>query len=351
MSKELTITETELPVVAVREQVNKIQELMKSVMKEDVHYGVIPGTPKPTLYKAGAEKLGFVFRMAPRFEITKTILENGHREYEIVGTLRHIETGAELAQGVGMCSTMESKYRWRESKKKCPRCGAEAIRRNKDQPGWYCWAKKGGCGAQFPGDVPAIEKQKTGKVENPDIADVYNTVLKVAKKRCYVDMTITACAASDVLTQDIEDLSPENNGGNGPRNITPKEKGKEKTEQKNGGQQVLGRQKIIDKIVAILKNDKFDDKDRVGVKTEIKMAKSNIALGALRAIWQIELNKRLDDFVDDIPGEAPKEETGETLTDEQMADLEKTANQGWFTDEEKAAKEVAEKKQAELDIY
>ncbi len=121
--------------------------------------------------------------------------------------------------------------------------------------------------------------------------------------------------------------------------------------QKTGAPKDPERQEIIDKIVAILKTDKFDDKDRVGVKAEIKMAQTNIALEALRAIWQIELNKRLDDFVDDIPGEAPKEETGETLTDEQMADLEKTANQGWFTDEEKAAKEAAEKKQAELDIY
>ncbi len=315
MSKELTITETELPVVAVREQVNKIQELMKSVMKEDVHYGVIPGTPKPTLYKAGAEKLGFVFRMAPRFEITKTILENGHREYEIVGTLHHIGTGAELAQGVGMCSTMESKYRWRESKKKCPRCGAEAIRRNKDQPGWYCWAKKGGCGAQFPGDVPAIEKQKTGKVENPDIADVYNTVLKIAKKRCYVDMTITACAASDVLTQDIEDLSPEDNSGNGPRNITPeegreepKQEPKQEPEQKNGAPKDQDRQKIINKIGVILKNDKFTDDDRAKVRVEVSVTKSNIALEALRAVWQIELNKRLDDFVDDIPGELTAEQ-------------------------------------------
>ncbi len=337
MSTEIMERPTEMSVVAVREQVNKIQELMKSVMTENVHYGRIPGTPKDCLYKAGAEKLGFVFRMAPRFEITKTIIENGHREYEILGTLHHIETGAELAQGVGMCSTMESKYRWRESKKKCPTCGAEAIFKNKDKPGWYCWAKKGGCGAQFPGDDPAIKKQKTGKVENPDIADVYNTVLKIAKKRCYVDMTITACAASDVLTQDIEDLSPEDNGGNGPRNITPKEQGKEKTEQKNGAPKDQNRQKIINEIGVILKNDKFTDDDRAKVRVEISVTKSNIALEALRAVWQIELNKRLDDFVDDMPGE---------LTDEQEKKIDEVA-QTMFPAEEKAAQELADRKALE----
>ncbi len=341
MSTELMERPTEMSVAAVREQVNKIQELMKSVMTEDVHYGRIPGTPKDCLYKAGAEKLGFVFRMAPRFEITKTILENGHREYEIVGTLRHIETGAELAQGVGMCSTMESKYRWRESKKKCPKCGAETLRKNKDEPGWYCWAKKGGCGAQFPGDVPAIEKQKTGKVENPDIADVYNTVLKIAKKRCYVDMTITACAASDVLTQDIEDL--------GPRNVTPEEGGEE-PKQKNGALKDPERQTIVNDIVSILTDKVFTNEDREKVKTEIEATKrgkslsdSIISLKALRDTYQADQNKRIEGFVDDIPGD------GE-LTEEQEKKIDEVAST-LFPKEEQEAKELADRKKLEEDIY
>ncbi|KKL21600.1 hypothetical protein LCGC14_2443810, partial [marine sediment metagenome] len=42
----------------------------------------------------------------------------------------------------------------------------------------------------------------------------------------------------------------------------------------------------------------------------------------------------------------------EKLTDEQTADLEKTADQGWFTDEEKVAKEADEKKaMQEPDIF
>ena len=221
----------ELPVVAVREQVNKIQELMKAVMKEDVHFGVIPHTPKPTLYKAGAEKLGFVFRMAPKYDIIRTELPKDHREYQIVCTLYHINTGAMLGQGVGMCSTMEKKYRWRTEKKKCPVCGAEAIIKGKDEygGGWLCWKKKEGCGAKFKDGDVAIEGQKTGKIENEDMADTYNTVLKMGKKRAYVDATITACAASDVLTQDIEDI-PE-----APAPVKPvvqTEKGKEKGKEK-----------------------------------------------------------------------------------------------------------------------
>jgi hypothetical protein len=47
------------------------------------------------------------------------------------------------------------------------------------------------------------------KGENEDPADCYNTVLKMAKKRAYVDAMLTATAASDIFTQDIEEMIPE----------------------------------------------------------------------------------------------------------------------------------------------
>jgi hypothetical protein len=103
---------------------------------------------------------------------------------------------------------MESKYRWRKAALKCPACGKEAIIKGKAEygGGWVCYGKNGGCGAKYRDGDAAVEKQKTGKVENPDIADTYNTVLKMSKKRAYVDAVITACAASDIFTQDAEDL-------------------------------------------------------------------------------------------------------------------------------------------------
>ena len=47
--------------------------------------------------------------------------------------------------------------------------------------------------------------EKGEKQENPDIADVYNTVLKMAKKRAMVDAVLTITAASDIFTQDLEE--------------------------------------------------------------------------------------------------------------------------------------------------
>lgn len=148
---------------ALQQQVNAIQEAMKQVMEKGVHYGTVPGCgPKPTLLKPGAEKICLMFRLAAEFQINKTELGNGHREYEIVCTLRD-HTGRAVGQGVGCISTMEKKYRYRKN-------------------------------------------SKGNQIENPDIADTYNTVLKIGKKRAHVDATLTTTAASDIFTQDIEEV-------------------------------------------------------------------------------------------------------------------------------------------------
>ncbi len=192
-------------------QVNAIQDAMRSVMKEGTHYGKVPGCgDKPALHKPGAEKLGLMFRLRPTIAIDERHLENGHREYQIICSLLDM-SGSIVGQGVGSCSTLESKYRWRNAERACPTCGKSALIKStdfqtKEANGWLCYGKKGGCGARFPLGSPDIEGQIVGRVENTDIADQYNTVLKMAKKRAHVDAILTTTAASDIFTQDIEDL-------------------------------------------------------------------------------------------------------------------------------------------------
>lgn len=198
----------EMSVQTIVDRKRKMAEVMEAVMQDGVHYGKIPGCgDKPSLFKAGAEVCATVFGLAPKFKITRNDLPGGHREYEIICTLEHIATGAIIGEGVGCCSTMESKYRWRKGERKCPNCSQPTVRKGKNQgDGWYCWAKIGGCGAKWNDGAKEIEGQEVGRVENPDIADSYNTVLKIAKKRAQVDATLTATGASDILTQDLEDL-------------------------------------------------------------------------------------------------------------------------------------------------
>lgn len=200
----------EMSVQAIVARKRKLVEVMEAVMTEGVHYGRIPGCgDKPTLYKAGAEVLATVFGLAPTFVINERDLGSGHREYQVICRLTHIGSGMSLGEGVGTCSTMESKYRWRRGERKCPECGKPStIIKGKAEygGGWICFAKKGGCGAKFKEGDASVEAQSIDKVENPDVADVYNTVLKMAKKRAQVDCTLTATGASDILTQDLEDL-------------------------------------------------------------------------------------------------------------------------------------------------
>ena len=203
----------------VMEQIQKIKSLMASAMKEGEHYGTIPGTKKPTLYKAGAEKLALMFRLAPTFEILQTDLPRNHREYRIVCSITNINSGSFLGSGVGCCTTMESKYRYRNSERTCPNCGAAAITKGKDQygGGWFCWKKKGGCGATWTDDDPMIASQTPEKVEHSDPADFWNTILKMAKKRAMNDAIISSTAVSDCFIQ-ADDLPADKGpkGSEGP---------------------------------------------------------------------------------------------------------------------------------------
>lgn len=208
MTQEIQTTTTPvsgaLTIGDVRAQVQLIHQVMSDVMKKDEHYGIIPGTDKPTLYKAGAEKLCLTFRLDPQYEVDQ-VSDGDHLTVFSKCTIYHSPSGNRLGSGCGSCSTKESKYAYRKAYKKCPKCSNESIFKSKDGTGWYCWTKKGGCGAQFPNGDKTIESQKEGRVPNEDIADQYNTVLKMANKRSLVAAVLNVTAASDIFTQDLDD--------------------------------------------------------------------------------------------------------------------------------------------------
>lgn len=180
------------------QQVNLIQQVMKTVMKEKEHYGTIPGCgDKPTLLKPGAEKLSFVFRLAPEYTIDERNLEKGHKEYRVICSLKHVNSGAFFGQGVGSCSTMESKWRYR------------AENTGKSVPAAYWDSRDSNLlgGSQFSARKVKNQWLIYHKVEHDNPADYFNTCLKMAKKRAHVDAVLTATAASDIFAQDIEDMA------------------------------------------------------------------------------------------------------------------------------------------------
>lgn len=210
MSTEIQIYEEprELSVGQVTAQVAKIQQVMQAVMEDGVHYGRIPGTDKPTLLKAGAEKLALTFRLDPQYDTVRAVEEPEFILFDVRCTLYHIGSGQRIGSGLGSCSSRESKYAYRKASRGCPACGADAIIKGKAEygGGWICYGKKGGCGSKFLDGDPAIESQSTGRAPNEDIWDQHNTILKMACKRALVAAVLNATAASDIFTQDVEDM-------------------------------------------------------------------------------------------------------------------------------------------------
>lgn len=203
------MTSYAMGVSEIIDQVNLIQNVMKSVMRDNEHYGVIPGTgKKPSLLKSGAEKLTMTFRMAPRYEITINDMGRGHREYEVVCHLDSLVTGKFLGSGVGNCSTMETKYRYRTGP-------TESTGKPVPKEYWNLRDKAPDKAKALLGGPGFVTKKFDGKweiaqqgerVEHDNPADYYNTVKKMGKKRAFVDAVLTVTAASDIFTQDVEDL-------------------------------------------------------------------------------------------------------------------------------------------------
>jgi hypothetical protein len=198
------------------------KEFIEHVLREGVDFGKIPGADKPALLKPGAEKLTGFFGLSPTFEDVETIedwmgTEHGGEPFFYYRQKCKLWRGERLvASGDGSCNSWEKKYRYRQGERTCPKCGSPAIKRSKfpprgappdTEPGWYCFAKIGGCGAEFPASAPEIIGQQAGQVKNPDIPEQVNTVLKMAQKRALIAATLIATGASDYFTQDVEDFT------------------------------------------------------------------------------------------------------------------------------------------------
>ena len=200
-----------LTVQQVLTHVALIQQIMAAAMKEGEHFGCIPGCgDKPTLLKPGAEKLCLLFRLAPAYDVEERQHEGGHREYRVTTTLTSITSQVLIGQGVGACTTLENKYRFRAG-------AAELTDRPVPRAYWDLRQDDPAKAQELIGGKGFTVKKVDGqgwmvakggeKVETDNPADHYNTVLKMAKKRALVDAVLTTTAASDIFTQDLEELN------------------------------------------------------------------------------------------------------------------------------------------------
>lgn len=192
-------------------QLTLIQQVMKNVMQDGQHYGKVPGCgDKPALFKPGAEKLCFVFRLAPSFDTIERELPNGHREYRVKCRLETIGGRVFVGEGEGICSTMEGKYRFRTGPKKLtgrpvPKEYWDVRESNPAKAQQLLGGPGFGTGKNgITQQWEIVEVGERAEHDNP--ADYFNTVVKMAQKRAFVAVTLTATAASDCFTQDLDEL-------------------------------------------------------------------------------------------------------------------------------------------------
>lgn len=227
------------------EYVTRLQEIKRftETLIERVDWGQVDGVDKPTLYKAGAEKIlqffGLCFQLFPLEAITTPDVPFWLYRYEMRIYLQGKRTA--IANGIGSCNSHEKKYRWRWVSKEyaegkgyditvlATRGGKEsqfnfAIEEKKTggQYGkpleyWLQWdadiaegraieiMKKSRGGAAYR----AWERDSTEyRVPNEDVLDAANTGDKMAQKRAFV-AAVLFLGFSEHFTQDVGDDTPD----------------------------------------------------------------------------------------------------------------------------------------------
>lgn len=181
---------------SMKQKLNLTREFFKEVMQEGVDYGIIPGTDKPALYKAGAEGLCEFYNLAPTIasKIEDKNHDTGYYAVDVTVRLIHRGTGSIIAEGVGHANTYESRYRWRwVSEKDIPKGMSKEDLVAKERNGQY------GKFVQY-------------RIENDDMHSIWNTVLKMSKKRALVDAVLSATRSSGIFAQTQEELDAYLNG-------------------------------------------------------------------------------------------------------------------------------------------
>lgn len=231
-----------MPLSEAQAWYNEFVTFSKSILKMDLDYGVIPGTPKPSLYKPGAEKLRLVYGLSSEQEcIEKTAdLDRPYIDYTYRCTIK-TKQGQILAQCDGSCNSMEPKfgYTWKTidklpgdtdvsklpsklSRKKITEFDF-AIRKaettgpyGKPQEHWDKWRSAIQSGTatkhfvqRFGKGLDEWQMDETVtlyRIVNPNVVSLKNTILKMAQKRAFVGAILVATGASEFYTQDIEDM-------------------------------------------------------------------------------------------------------------------------------------------------
>ncbi len=318
-----------LTAAEIKAQVQIIQRVLSEIMLKDVHYGTIPGTPKPTLYKPGSEKILATFHISAEPREVEDLSTSDEIRYrvKVYGVTMN---GVVIGVGVGECSSNEEKYKWRK-----PVCDEEFNETPEDRRR-IVW-KKGS---------PAYQQKQVRT--NP--ADVANTVLKMAKKRAQIDMTLTATAASDVFDQDLEDMPDEIREGVSGQGTAQKPSKADTVKPGNGKpaeEKKTVRDTLKDELTAycggdaakmetVLKELTVFEIDKDGKKEEVWMRVKGITEAKTKEAWVGKtlgkLRERAKKEGVDLTAKAPETKEAQPETNGCCGHIEKCEDIAWHGD-------------------
>ena len=173
--------------------ITEFQQACQQYMVKGVDFGApFPGSDKMSLLKPGAEKICRLAGVSDQYEVMESICDydKGLRMVTIKCNLVSLATDQLITSGLGECSSYESKYRYR-----------------------WGYIRE----VQELGLVPGtlLSRTRTGRnggeytqyrMDNADIVDQFNTVVKIARKRALVDAGLGIARLSEIFTQDGDDL-------------------------------------------------------------------------------------------------------------------------------------------------
>lgn len=168
------------------------RQFFKEVMVKDVDYGIIPGTDKPSLLKSGSESLLEFYNYAGVIKEREEKKDYATGFYDVTLTVQIVDkaTGRIVGEGVGSANVYETRYHYRWGYKNEIPTGMDvsALKTRRFT------SKKNG------------QEYTQYRIENDDLFSLWNTVLKMAKKRALVDATLQVTRSSGIFTQDLEDM-------------------------------------------------------------------------------------------------------------------------------------------------
>lgn len=125
-NSQITIADPQKELTTAIAHYTTLTQFVSKVLKENVDYGIIRGTKKPSLYKAGAEKICQLFKLRPEFTLVRHIEDwtgeaHGLKEplfyYNYRCVLYYPKVGGTpVGEATGSCNSLENKYRgsnWR----------------------------------------------------------------------------------------------------------------------------------------------------------------------------------------------------------------------------------------------